>query len=131
MLVTSTWKPEILLKSTAIEINYISRQEMDALRDRFNLDHDPSVLSFPKSKNFRYPNNFTPLLGEVFLCSYYAKKEARLYRVAYKDHEARLISHGVLHLLGYDHVRSNDAKKMERLEKKSLVKHNRESRGGN
>ncbi|MEM6342194.1 MAG: rRNA maturation RNase YbeY, partial [Pseudomonadota bacterium] len=35
-------------------------------------------------------------------------------------HVAHLIVHGVLHLLGYDHIRDGDATRMEALEVKIL-----------
>ena len=36
------------------------------------------------------------------------------------DHWAHITIHGILHLLGYDHIKNSDAKKMEALEEEIL-----------
>ena len=38
-----------------------------------------------------------------------------------KDHVIHLILHGVLHLLGYDHMRDGDAARMEEIERNVLA----------
>lgn len=106
------------MKSDSIEIHYISKREMDGLRERFSIDHNPSVLSFSYREEFPAPDNCPSALGEVFLCSYYAAREAKGLGCTYGDHEARLVAHGVLHCLGYDHGTKRDVKRMEKIEKR-------------
>lgn len=93
---------------------------MDRLRRRFALDHNPSILSFPGllgREDFLFsPESSEKPLGEIYLCEYYMKIEARERHIRIRDFEARLIAHGVLHLMGYDHVFDKDAEKMEALE---------------
>lgn len=94
---------------------------MDRLRRRFALNHNPSVLSFSGSTGrdgFLFlPGHPEKPLGEIYLCEYYMKEEARKLRIQIRDFEARLIVHGVLHVLGYDHVRAKDARRMEGIER--------------
>ncbi|MNV97848.1 Endoribonuclease YbeY [compost metagenome] len=49
-------------------------------------------------------------------------REAREQRKALLDHAAHLTIHGVLHSLGYDHIKARDAKRMEALETTTLAR---------
>lgn len=114
------------VKSHSIEIHYIGKTEMDRLRRRFALDHNPSVLSF-LGPSGRGAGLFSPglsekPLGEIYLCEYYMKIEAKARREKVRDFEARLIAHGVLHLMGYDHVHNKDARRMESIERSIFAK---------
>jgi probable rRNA maturation factor len=110
------------MRSRSIEIHYIGKTEMDRLRRRFALDHDPSILSFSGGGNFPSISSGEKPLGEICLCAYYISKEARKRRMSVRDYEALLIAHGVLHLMGYDHVRDKDARRMESIEKSIFTK---------
>jgi probable rRNA maturation factor len=55
-------------------------------------------------------------LGDIVICPAVAKKEAALFDVTVREHIARLIVHGFLHLVGHDHEQDADASKMEKLE---------------
>ncbi|KAG1305150.1 hypothetical protein G6F62_015619 [Rhizopus arrhizus] len=48
-------------------------------------------------------------------------REAREQRKPLLDHAAHLTLHGVLHSLGYDHIKARDAKRMEALETATLA----------
>lgn len=67
----------------------------------------PNVLSFPLEKN----------AGEIYLTPEVAKKEAKSFDHAEREHLIFLFIHGLLHLQGYDHGPA-----MERLEKKYLAR---------
>ncbi|PQO23208.1 rRNA maturation RNase YbeY [Rhodobacteraceae bacterium WD3A24] len=55
-------------------------------------------------------------LGDIALAFGTCAAEATAQRRRLEDHAAHLVVHGVLHLLGYDHVRDPDAALMERTE---------------
>ena len=61
-------------------------------------------------------------LGDIFICLPEAKREAKKYDWTLRYEIARLALHGFLHLLGYDHVKEREARKMELLEQKILHK---------
>ena len=59
-------------------------------------------------------------LGDVYISEPRARRQARQYRVTPTEELARLIIHGTLHLLGYDHIRPSQAKRMRRREERHL-----------
>jgi probable rRNA maturation factor len=61
-------------------------------------------------------------LGDVVLALETIEREAQAQGKSFKAHATHLIVHGVLHLLGHDHMRRNEAKTMEGLEVKILKK---------
>jgi probable rRNA maturation factor len=72
-----------------------------------------NVLSFPAAP---------PLLGDVVIAYQTVVREAREQDKRLADHFTHLVVHGTLHLLGHDHVRRADAKRMERLEVAALFR---------
>lgn len=77
-------------------------------------DKPTNVLSFPAAS--AAPAGAPLLLGDVVLARETIRREARAQGKAADDHLQHLVIHGVLHLLGHDHVRAADAAAMERLE---------------
>ncbi len=70
---------------------------------------------------FLSPDGPVPvILGDVILAFETVEREAREQRKAFADHLAHLVTHGVLHLLGYDHIEDSEAEQMERLETQIL-----------
>ncbi len=59
-------------------------------------------------------------LGDVALAWETCEREAREQNKSLGDHVTHLLVHGVLHLLGYDHIRDADATLMEGLERAIL-----------
>jgi probable rRNA maturation factor len=74
-----------------------------------------NVLSFPPA---RVPGAAAALLplGELVICPRVLEAEARAQAKPLRAHWAHLVVHGTLHLLGYDHERAADARRMERRE---------------
>lgn len=73
-------------------------------------DSPTNVLSFPASENG------SGYLGDVALALGVSAREAQTTGKHMADHVLHLTVHGVLHLLGYDHQKSGEARTMERLE---------------
>jgi len=55
-------------------------------------------------------------LGELVICAPVVAREARNSRVAARAHWAHMTVHGVLHLLGFDHERADQARRMAAME---------------
>lgn len=84
------------------------------------------VLSFPfvagkhkKTAEFVDAPTGVEFLGEIFICLPYAKKEAKRQNIPLEKELETLLVHGLLHLLGYDHERSErEEKEFFELQKK-------------
>jgi probable rRNA maturation factor len=81
-------------------------------------DYATNVLSFPVELP---PGMVLPLIGDLAICAPVVQREAREQGKAARDHWAHLTIHGVLHLLGYDHIEDRDAEVMETLETRILA----------
>ncbi len=55
-------------------------------------------------------------LGDVYICLDQAKRQARQYQVSCTEEIDRLVAHGILHLLGYDHRTKKQKQLMQRKE---------------
>lgn len=64
-----------------------------------------------------------PNLGDVYISLPRARRQAREYRATAEEEIKRLTVHGVLHLLGYDHIQPGPARKMRRREEFYLYGH--------
>jgi probable rRNA maturation factor len=77
-------------------------------RDYRGKDGPTNVLSFESGER--------PFLGDVVLALETVLAEAERQGKPPADHLAHLVVHGVLHLLGHDHERAREARRMEALE---------------
>lgn len=65
------------------------------------------------------------LLGDVVICPSVARRNAPEHAGTYDDELALLVVHGVLHLLGMDHMDDEEAEAMEARERELLARHHR------
>lgn len=98
----------------SLTVRIVDATEGAALNERWRGKQGPTnVLSFPLSGL----EDLAPgLLGDIVLCAPVLKAEAAAQGKSIAQHCAHLLVHGALHLLGYDHVTSREARVMERLE---------------
>lgn len=90
------------------------------LNRRFRgLDRPTDVIAFALMEGSPSPVPCREL-GDVYISAPRARRQARQYRVTPQEELARLIIHGVLHLLGYDHIRPAQAGRMRRREERHL-----------
>lgn len=91
-------------------------------RRHLGLDEPTDVLSFPlgKSKNFVGPPGVPNNLGEVIIAGPTAERQAAQAGHSLADEAAHLLVHGLLHLLGYDHLSAEDERRMRSREEALL-----------
>lgn len=78
-------------------------------------DSVTDVLSFTNAPTIK-----GEAIGEIIICPAQAKKQAKAFGQSFQKEVNRLVLHGYLHLLGYDHIKKAEAKIMESVEKKIL-----------
>ena len=79
-----------------------------------------NVLAFPAT----YPDDVEleyPLLGDIIVCPAVLKQESLDLNKPLEAHWALIVMHGTLHLLGYDHIKDEDAEIMQSIETKLLT----------
>lgn len=81
------------------------------------------------NKKYRKKNKVTDVLafgeglGEIVICLREVKKNAKKFNSNFQEELAQVLIHGILHLLGYNHEKSEEErKKMEEKEKHYLQK---------
>lgn len=80
-------------------------------------DQPTDVLSFPAGDS---PAPGLRPLGDVIISMDTARRAAKDFGATLSQELARYLAHGLLHLLGHDHLVPADARKMERLERRLL-----------
>lgn len=106
-------------RAIELAVRYVDSDEGRALnRDYRGKDYATNVLSFPVELP---PGVRSPLLGDLVVCAPVVALEALGQDKPLAHHHAHLVVHGVLHLLGMDHERSEaEAEAMEARERTIL-----------
>jgi probable rRNA maturation factor len=119
----------LLTTPAAIEISVrmTSDAEVHALNRQYRQkDKSTNVLSFPMvqpdlidtvSQN---SDDGEVLLGDIVLAHGVCVGEAAERGIPVEAHATHLMVHGVLHLLGYDHMADDEAEAMEEIERQAL-----------
>lgn len=108
-------------KNISAEIYLASNQKMRFLNKKFrDKDKPTDVLSFEEPKGFIYPKSRFKPIGEIYLNMTNDQRpttnDSRELLVVGR----RLLTHGLLHLFGYNHKKKSDRIKMEKKERQIL-----------
>lgn len=111
------------LKQPELTIRIVSSEESQQLnRDYRQKDKPTNVLSFSFEAPEMIPNEeLDEYLGDLVICKDIVIQEAEEQKKPVENHWTHLIVHGVLHLLGFDHIENEEADEMETLETKILA----------
>ncbi len=102
-----------------LSVRIVDADEGRALnRDYRDKDYATNVLSFPAELPPGVP---LPILGDLVLCAPVVAREAEEQGKPLKHHYAHMLVHGVLHLLGHDHMDEAEAEAMETIEREVLA----------
>jgi probable rRNA maturation factor len=118
---------EGLPDSTELSIAFVDSQKMTELNHEYMGKHGPTdVLSFPiedfSASSMPADSDGPPLLlGDVVICPAVVRGNAAAAQVAFADEMALMVVHGILHLLGRDHVIDAEAELMEQREREILA----------
>ncbi len=122
-----------------MSVLFVDEQSMSDLNKRFmGKEGSTDVLAFPideePSDRGRSPDSggtgpgspslesadAPTMLGDVVICPVVADRNAPTHAGTYDDEIALLVVHGILHLLGMDHVDDEEARVMEHREQELL-----------
>jgi probable rRNA maturation factor len=96
--VAATLKAEGV-RDALISVAFVGQDAMARLNKSF-LSHDgpTDVISFGLRSG-----KGQPVIGDIYICPSVAERNAKSLRVSLKEELTRLVIHGTLHILGYDH----------------------------
>ena len=92
----------------------INNEEIHKINNEYRgIDRPPDVISFALEdyKDIKYENDYR-VLGDIYISIDKVKEQAKEYGHSEKRELAFLAVHGLLHLLGYDHMEKEDEKVM-------------------
>lgn len=106
-----------------ISVTFVRSRTIHVInREYRNIDRPTDIISFA-ANDFSYPGE-TPEehadLGDLFLNIDYAARQAKEYGHSLKREVGFLFCHGLLHCLGYDHMKPEDEKVMFALQDEIL-----------
>lgn len=117
-------------EGSAVEVSLLFTDDAhihELNRDFRGRDKPTNVLSFPDTPfdadsledaaDWQEPL----LLGDIAIAKETLIREADAQGKTFEDHFCHLLAHGILHLMGYDHINEADAVKMETLETEILA----------
>ncbi|WP_158349151.1 rRNA maturation RNase YbeY [Buchnera aphidicola] len=116
-----------IFKKKKIEttIRLVSIKEIRCLNKKYRSKNIPTnVLSFPSTKTINQKHHFPFYIGDIILCPPYINKEALFLKKKKIEHWAHIVIHSTLHLLHYEHNNDISKKKMQKIEKKIMLKLN-------
>ena len=113
------WTPQAVDIASEMELLQLNRDYRD-------VDRPTDVLSFECDG---YEDGDIPVvegmsfeLGDIVIAPDVAERQAPEFGLSFADEMSLLITHGLLHLCGYDHMQDDEAEIMEAREKELLTK---------
>ena len=102
-----------------LTVRIVDEAEITALNRQYRGKDGPTnVLSFPYEQ---IPGMAAALLGDVVICAPVVASESVAQDKPLEAHWAHMVIHGILHLLGYDHHKDDEASRMETTETRLLA----------
>ena len=104
-------------KKINLSILLSDNKNIKKLNKRFRNKNKPTdVLSFPFEKKLNIKKN--TYIGDIVISYEFMNKPKNLSNLEFKNKVTKIFIHGFLHLLGHDHIKLKDFKKMNQEEEK-------------
>lgn len=111
--------------ATELSITFVDEKAMSELHEEWmDLEGPTDVMSFPMDElREGREGELAPegLLGDIVICPTVAAQQARIAGHTSEEEMLLLLTHGILHLLGYDHVEPEEERVMFTLQRKLLL----------
>ena len=119
----------INIKKIYLGIGIVTSEEIHKInKEHRNVDRETDVLSFPMFTGEELSNIDDIYLeeelsiGDIVICLDVIEKQAEEYGTGFNREMLYMVTHGICHLLGYDHIEGNDKIKMRNMEEEILSK---------
>lgn len=103
-----------------MSVTFVNKEFIHQLNKNYrNIDRPTDVISFAYLDDKNEHNIKSPYpidLGEIYICIDVAKENALQYKNSLNRELSFLFVHGLLHLLGYDHMKQEDEEVMFHLQ---------------
>ena len=110
-------KYRFIKKKVNLTILLSNNKNIKKLNKKFrNKNKSTDILSFPSEKKFNIKKS--SYLGDIVISYEFMNKPKTLNNLEFKKKVIKIFIHGFLHLLGYDHIKLKDFKKMLKEEEK-------------
>jgi len=117
------------VKNATFSIVFVGNEKIQEINRNYrNIDKVTDVISFAFEDNEEIVYNNLRFLGEIFICIPKMIEQAEEYGHSEIRELAFLTVHGLLHLLGYDHMEKNDEEVMFKLQEVILNEDERTKR---
>ena len=104
-------KYRFIKKKVSLTILLSNNKNIKKLNKKFrNKNKATDVLSFPSEKKFNIKKSH--YIGDIVISYEFMNKPKALSALEFKNKVTKIFIHGFLHLLGYDHIKLKDFKKM-------------------
>ncbi len=103
-----------------VSISFVDEDEIQALnRDYRGKDSVTDVLSFTQytDEGFEAFEDEPVYIGDIVICTERARNQAEDFGHSFEREVSYLVCHGMLHLMGYDHIEEEDKAEMRAMEK--------------
>lgn len=101
------------VSNAIFSVVFVDDEEIHEMNKKYRgVDRVTDVISFAFEDNLNIEYNNIRMLGDIYICIPQMKKQAVLYEHSEKRELSFLAIHGLLHLLGYDHIEKVDEEKM-------------------
>ena len=108
-------------EESEVSVTYVDSETIHALnRDYRGVDRPTDVLSFECDGAIVEDGSEICLLGDIVICPEVCKNQCEDFGNTFEEELRLLTCHGVLHLLGYDHIEDDEAEVMEAKEREIL-----------
>jgi len=108
--------------SSNLNVIFVTKEYQRKLNNIYrNINKTTDVLSFPTDNENLFPNEEEDL-GELYIDPILTKKQAKRHNVTFENELVRLVIHGFLHLIGYDHLTTRERDEMFYIQEEIIEK---------
>jgi len=100
----------------SLNIALVNNEHIKELNFKYRkINRATDILAFPAEEKEESRDNEGRELGDIAISLEMAKLQSKIFKHSIEKEVILLLTHGILHLLGYDHLKKEDEKKMNSL----------------